>query len=155
MPSMVHERIAAAGLSLPPVTAPLAAYVPALRTGHTIYVSGQLPFIDGQLTDHGKVGEHAGCVSPQRATELARYCALNALSALAGQADLETVRILKLTGFVSSDPGFTGQPAVIDGASEFLGEVLGEHGRHARSAVGVAVLPLDVPVELELIAAVL
>jgi enamine deaminase RidA (YjgF/YER057c/UK114 family) len=148
------ERLAGLGLTLPPVAAPQAAYVPAVRTGNYVYVSGQLPFVDGKLQAVGKVGE---TVSAEEAAALARICALNGLAAaaslVAGGLDAIT-RIVKVTGFVASVPSFTGQPAVINGASEFFIEVFGEAGRHARSAVGLAVLPLDSPVEVELIAEV-
>ena len=148
-PGSPEERLAALGLSLPPVTPPAAAYVPALRTGNYVYVSGQLPIVDGKLQGTGKVG--AG-VSPEDAARLARLCALNALAAVKSEiGDLAKVkRVVKVVGFVASAPDFTGQPAVINGASELLGAVFGEAGRHARSAVGVAVLPLDAPVEVEL-----
>jgi enamine deaminase RidA (YjgF/YER057c/UK114 family) len=148
------ERLAGLGLTLPPVAAPQAAYVPAVRTGNYVYVSGQLPIVDGKLLAVGKVGE---TVSAEEAAALARICALNGLAAaaslVAGGLDAIT-RIVKVTGFVASVPSFTGQPAVINGASEFFIEVFGEAGRHARSAVGLAVLPLDSPVEVELIAEV-
>jgi enamine deaminase RidA (YjgF/YER057c/UK114 family) len=148
------ERLAGLGLTLPPVAAPQAAYVPAFRTGNYVYVSGQLPIVDGKLLAVGKVGE---TVSAEEAAALARICALNGLAAaaslVAGGLDAIT-RIVKVTGFVASVPSFTGQPAVINGASEFFIEVFGEAGRHARSAVGLAVLPLDSPVEVELIAEV-
>jgi enamine deaminase RidA (YjgF/YER057c/UK114 family) len=144
------ERLAELGLTLPPVTAPVAAYMPAVRTGNYAYTSGQLPIVDGKLQAAGKVGES---VSPEEAVTLARICALNALAAAAGAAGgLDRIaRVVKVTGFVASAPGFTGQAQVINGASEFLIEVLGEAGRHARSAVGMAVLPLDSPVEVEMI----
>jgi enamine deaminase RidA (YjgF/YER057c/UK114 family) len=144
------ERLAALGLALPPVAAPQAAYVPAVRTGGYVYVSGQLPFVDGKLPAVGKVGDG---VSAEEAAALARICALNGLAAAASAAGgLDAIaRIVKVTGFVASVPSFTGQPAVINGASELLIEVFGEAGRHARSAVGLAVLPLDSPVEVELI----
>ena len=147
------ERLAALGLTLPPVTAPAAAYVPAVRTGSYIYVSGQVPVADGKIAATGKVGAE---VSTEEAAGLARICALSALAAAADAAGgLENIsRIVKVVGFVASAPGFNGQPQVINGASELLIEVLGEHGRHARSAVGVAELPLNVPVEVELIAEV-
>ena len=147
------ERLAALGLTLPPVTAPLAAYVPAVRTNGYVYVSGQVPVADGRLLAAGKVG---GAVSAAEAAGLARTCALNALAAAAAAAGgLDEIRrIVKVTGFVASAPGFNGQPQVINGASELLIEVFGEDGRHARSAVGVAELPLDAPVEVELIAEV-
>jgi enamine deaminase RidA (YjgF/YER057c/UK114 family) len=143
-------RLAALGLSLPPVTAPLAAYVPAVRSGNVVYTAGQLPVVEGQLLSTGKVGAEVGAVE---AAALARTCALNALAAAASQAGgLESIkRIVKVTGFVASAPDFTGQPQVVNGASELLLEVFGEAGRHARSAVGTAVLPLDAPVEVELI----
>jgi enamine deaminase RidA (YjgF/YER057c/UK114 family) len=147
------ERLAALGLTLPPVAAPQAAYVPAVRTGNYIYVSGQLPMVDGKLQATGKVGDS---VDAAQAAGLARICALNAIAAAASVAGgLDAIaRIVKVTGFVASAPSFTGQPQVINGASEFLIEVFGEAGRHARSAVGLAVLPLDSPVEVELIAEV-
>jgi len=143
-------RLAALGLSLPPVTTPLAAYVPAVRSGNLVYTAGQLPVVEGQLLSTGKVGAEVGAVE---AAALARTCALNALAAAATQAGgLESIkRIVKVTGFVASAPDFTGQPQVVNGASELLLEVFGEAGRHARSAVGTAVLPLDAPVEVELI----
>ena len=148
-----EERLAALGLTLPPVAAPVAAYVPAVRSGPDVYTAGQLPLADGQLPRTGKVGAQ---VSVDEAAGLARTCALNALAAVASVAGgLSAVtRIVKVTGFVASDPSFTGQPLVVNGASELLLEVFGEAGRHARSAVGVAVLPLDAPVEVELIAEV-
>ena len=144
-------RLAALGLTLPPVTAPVAAYVPAVRTGAYIYVSGQVPVADGKIAATGKVGAE---VSSEDAAGLARICALSALAAAAEAAGgLENIsRIVKVVGFVASAPGFNGQPQVINGASGLLIEVLGEDGRHARSAVGVAELPLNVPVEVELIA---
>lgn len=147
------KRLAELGLSLPEVVAPLAAYVPAVRTGNLVYTSGQLPMTGGELVATGKVGAE---VTPERAAELARLCALNALAAVRSLVgDLsEVVRIVKVVGFVASAPDFTGQPQVVNGASELLGEVFGEAGRHARSAVGVAVLPRDAPVEVELIAEV-
>jgi enamine deaminase RidA (YjgF/YER057c/UK114 family) len=148
----VHARLAELGITLPPVVRPLAAYVPAVRSGGHVYVSGQLPFVDGALPATGKVGAD---VSPERAKELAALCAVNALAAIDDLVGLAAVvRIVKVTGFVASAPGFTGQPGVINGASELFGEVFGEAGRHARSAVGVAELPLDTPVEVEVIAEV-
>ncbi len=144
-----REALAQLGLQLPKVAAPVAAYVPAVQSGNHVYVSGQLPFVDGALPVTGKVG---GAVSAEQGKELARLCALNALAAIDGLVTLERVtKIVKLTGFVASAPGFTGQPGVINGASELFGEVFGEAGRHARSAVGVAELPLDTPVEVEVI----
>ncbi len=147
------ERLAALGLTLPPVAAPGGAYVPAVRSGAFVYTSGQLPTVDGKLPAVGKVG---GEVSVSDAAGLARTCALNALAAAASQAGgLDGIRrIVKVTGFVASAPGFGGQPQVVNGASELLIEVFGEDGRHARSAVGVAELPLNSPVEVELIAEV-
>ena len=147
------ERLAELGLTLPPVTAPVAAYVPAVRTGSYAYTSGQLPIVDGKLQATGKVGES---VSPEEAAALARICALNALAAAAGAAGgLDAIkRIVKVTCFIASVPSFTGQSQVANGASELLIDVFGDSGRHARSAVGMAVLPLDSPVEVELIAEV-
>ena len=147
------ERLSELGLTLPPVATPLAAYVPAVRTGNYVYTSGQLPFVDGKLQGTGKVGE---AVAPEEAAAFARIAALNALAAVASVAGgLESIaRVVKVTCFVASAPGFTGQAQVANGASELLIEVLGEAGRHARSAVGMAVLPLDSPVEIELIAEV-
>lgn len=141
------------GLALPEVVAPLAAYVPAIRSGDYVYTSGQVPMVQGKLGVTGKVGAE---VSAEEAKEQARICALNALAAIksvVGELS-EIVRIVKVVGYVASAPGFTGQPMVVNGASELLGEVLGEAGKHARSAVGVAVLPLDAPVEVEVIAEV-
>ncbi|HEY7263274.1 MAG TPA: RidA family protein [Trebonia sp.] len=147
------ERLAALGLSLPPVAPPVAAYVPAVRTGNYVYVSGQLPIVDGKLQATGKVGASVGT---EEAAALARICALNGLAAAAGAAGgLDAItRIVKVTCFVASDPSFTGQAQVANGASEFLIQVLGDAGKHARSAIGMAVLPLDTPVEVELIAEV-
>ena len=148
-----EARLGALGLALPPVAAPLAAYVPAVRTGRHVYTAGQLPLVDGKLLMTGRVGAQ---VSVEEAAALARTCALNALAAVASvTGGLSAVtRIVKIVGFVASDPSFTGQPLVLNGASELMLEVFGDAGRHARSAVGVAVLPLDSPVELELIAEV-
>ena len=145
----VADRLAELGLSLPPVVPPVAAYVPAVRSGALVFTSGQLPMVDGQLAAVGKVG---ALVSPEQAKELARTCALNALAAIDALVGLDSVvRVVKVVGFVASVPEFTGQPAVVNGASELLGEVFGDAGAHARSAVGVAALPLDAPVEVELI----
>jgi len=148
----VEARLAELGITLPPVAAPLAAYVPALTHGELLYTSGQLPTVDGKLQGTGKVGAE---VSPEDAAELARLAAINALAAAKSVlGDLGRVtRVVKVVGFVSSAPDFTGQPAVVNGASTLLGEVFGEAGTHARSAVGVAVLPLDAPVEVELVLA--
>src|SRR6478736_6811857 len=158
--SAVEQRLAELGLALPEVAAPVAAYVPAVISGNHVYTSGQLPFINGKLEATGKVSagtegtSDEPTVSPEAAKRYAEVCAVNALAAvksLIGDLDRIT-RIVKVVGFVSSDPSFTGQPGVINGASELLGQVLGDAGQHARSAVGVSVLPLDSPVEVELIA---
>ena len=149
----IARRLAELGITLPPVAAPVAAYVPAVRSGAYVWTSGQLPFVDGALPATGKVGNGDGLVDPALAAELARAAALNALAAVAEQAgSLDRVRrIVKLVGYVASDPTFTGQPQVVNGASELLGQVFGDAGVHARSAVGVAVLPMDAPVEIELV----
>ncbi len=148
--SDVRARLAELGLELPPVVPPVAAYVPAVRSGDLVFTSGQLPMVEGGLPAVGKVG---ALVTPEQAKELARTCALNALAAIEALVGLDSVvRIVKVVGFVASDPGFTGQPGVINGASELLGRIFGDAGVHARSAVGVAVLPLDAPVEVELVA---
>ncbi|GAA1271410.1 RidA family protein [Sphaerisporangium rubeum] len=151
--STPEERLAELGLTLPEVVAPLAAYVPAVRTGDHVYVSGQLPMVEGKLLLTGKVGAE---VDPEDAKRAARVCALNALAAAASVVGglSGVVRVVKVVGFVASAPGFTGQPQVVNGASELFGEIFGEAGRHARSAVGVAELPLNTPVEVELIAEV-
>ncbi|HEX6875288.1 MAG TPA: RidA family protein [Nocardioidaceae bacterium] len=148
--STPEERLADLGLSVPEVAKPVAAYIPAVRTGNHVYTSGQLPLREGELITTGKVG---GEVSPEQAYECARQCALNALAAVRAElGDLSSIkRIVKVVAFVSSTPDFTGQPGVANGASELFGEVFGEAGRHARSAVGVPVLPLDAPVEVELV----
>lgn len=148
-----EKRLAELGITLPEVAAPVAAYVPAVQTGNYIYTSGQLPFVEGKLPATGKVGEGDGLVSADDAAAYARTCALNALAAVRSvTGSLDAIsRIVKVVGFVASDPSFTGQPAVINGASSVLGEIFGDAGVHARSAVGVAVLPLDSPVELELV----
>lgn len=149
-------RLEALGLALPEVATPVGTYVPALRIGDLVHTSGQLPLVEGDLLAVGLVGQRAGDVTPERATECARVSALNALAAAAqvagGLDNIESV--VKITGFVASAPGFTAQPAVINGASSLLVEVFGEAGRHARSAVGVAALPLGAPVEIELTVAV-
>ncbi|MFF0014550.1 RidA family protein [Streptomyces sp. NPDC005374] len=146
--SAVEARLAELGLTLPEVVPPLAAYQPAVRSGAYVYTSGQLPMVDGKLPVTGKVGAE---VTAEEAKALARTCALNALAAVKSVVgDLDRIaRVVKVVGFVASASDFTGQPGVINGASELLGEVLGEAGVHARSAVGVAVLPLDAPVEVE------
>ncbi|MFM6973968.1 MAG: RidA family protein [Agromyces sp.] len=146
----IDARLNELGLVLPPVAAPVAAYVPTVRSGNLVFTSGQLPFVAGVLPATGKVGAE---VAASEATQFARVAVLNALAAVAAEVgSLDRVRrIVKLVGFVSSSPEFTGQPAVINGASELLGDIFGDAGKHARSAVGVAVLPLDAPVEIELI----
>ncbi len=145
-----EERIAASGLTLPAPATPLAAYLPAVRDGDHVWTSGQLPTVDGSLLASGKVGSD---VSQEEAVDCARQCALNALAAIKGVVgELSAIRqIVKVVVFVASDSGFTAQPAVANGASEFLVEVFGDAGKHVRSAVGVAVLPLDAPVEVELV----
>ena len=132
--------------------APVADYVPAVRTGNLVHTSGQLPFFEGQLTTTGVVGDEAVDVTPEEAAVLARQCALNALAAVTTLVDLDSVvRVVKVNGFVASAPGFGKQPVVLNGASELLGQVFGEAGRHARAAVGVAALPLGAPVEVEIV----
>lgn len=146
----VSDRLAALGLTIPAVAAPVAAYVPAVVTGQYVYTAGQLPFVDGALPVTGKVGT---AVDAETAAAQARVAALNALAAVqsvAGSLD-RVARVVKVTVFVASDPSFTGQPEVANGASTLVGEVFGDAGVHARSAVGVAVLPLDAPVEVELV----
>lgn len=146
----VDDRLAAIGLAVPPVPAPVAVYVPAVRTGAYVHTSGQLPLASGELVATGKVG---GEVSAEVAYDCARQCALNAIAAVKSQVDdLDTVvRVVKATVFVASTPDFTGQPGVANGASELFGVAFGDAGQHARSAVGVSVLPLDAPVEVELV----
>ena len=148
--SRIEARLAELGSPLPELAKPVAAYVPAVVSGNLVFTSGQLPFVSGSLPETGKLG--AG-VSPEAAKTYARQCALNALAAVKSViGDLDRItRVVKVVGFVASTPDFSGQPGVVNGASEFLGEVFGEAGQHARSAVGVPVLPLDSPVELELI----
>ncbi|MCX5381683.1 RidA family protein [Streptomyces sp. NBC_00083] len=147
--SAVEAKLAELGLTLPSVVPPLAAYQPAVRSGAYVYTAGQLPMVEGKLPVTGKVG---GEVTAEEAKELAATCALNALAAVKSVVgDLDRIaRVVKVVGFVASAPDFTGQPGVINGASELLGAVLGDKGIHARSAVGVAVLPLDAPVEVEI-----
>jgi enamine deaminase RidA (YjgF/YER057c/UK114 family) len=148
-----EERLAELGLTVPDVVPPVASYVPAVRSGAMVYTAGQLPMRDGALVTTGKVG---ASVTPEQAYECARQCALNAIAAIRSRAgDLGNVRIVKVVAFVASTPDFTGQAGVANGASDLLGEVFGEAGVHARSAVGVAVLPLDAPVEVEVVAEVL
>jgi enamine deaminase RidA (YjgF/YER057c/UK114 family) len=148
--STPEERLAELVLAVPEVATPVAAYVPAVRSGDHVFTSGQLPMREGQLVTTGKVG---GGVTPEDATDCARQCALNALAAVSALVgDLSAVkRVVKVVVYVASAPGFTGQPAVANGASELFGDVFGDIGQHARSAVGVAVLPLDAPVEVELV----
>ncbi|TCC19598.1 RidA family protein [Kribbella speibonae] len=145
-----EEKLAELGLKLPEVAKPVAAYVPAVRTGDLVYTSGQLPLREGTLIATGKVGD---AVTPEVASECAQQCALNALAAVKAEiGDLGNVkRIVKAVAFIASTADFTGQPQVANGASELFGQVFGDAGQHARSAVGVPVLPLDAPVEIELI----
>ena len=149
----VEDRLAELGLTVPEVVPPVAAYAPAVLDGSRVYVSGQVPMVDGVLPETGRVGEGEGLVKPERAKELAAFCALNALAAVKSVVgDLDrVVRVVKVVGFVASDPSFTGQPGVVNGASELFGKVFGDAGVHARSAVGVVALPLDAPVEVEVI----
>lgn len=153
--SAVEDRLKDLGLTVPEVAKPVAAYVPALQDGRRIYTSGQLPMVNGELAAIGKVGLGEGQVDPEKAAELAQICALNAIAAVKSVVgDLDKVtQVVKVVGFVASDPTFTGQPGVINGASELLGKAFGDAGIHARSAVGVAVLPLDAPVEVEIVVA--
>jgi enamine deaminase RidA (YjgF/YER057c/UK114 family) len=145
----IGARLEELGLTIPEVAKPVASYVPAVSSGSYVFTSGQLPMHDGQLLTTGKVG---GEVTVEEAVECARQCALNALAAVNAEVSLERVaRIVKVVVFVASTPDFTGQPGVANGASELLGDVFGDAGRHARSAVGVPVLPLDAPVEVELV----
>jgi enamine deaminase RidA (YjgF/YER057c/UK114 family) len=146
----VEDRLAELGLSVPDVAKPVASYVPAVRSGSFVYTSGQLPMRSGELMTTGKVGDS---VSPDEAAACAQQSALNAIAAVKAEVrDLDTVkRVVKVVCFVSSEPGFTGQPQVANGASDLLGKAFGEAGVHARSAVGVPVLPLDAPVEVEII----
>jgi enamine deaminase RidA (YjgF/YER057c/UK114 family) len=142
-------RLTDLGITLPDVVKPLAAYVPAVRTGNLVYTAGQLPMVEGHLTVTGKVGTD---VTPEVGKTLARVCALNTLAAVDALVGIDSItRVVKVVGFVASAPGFNGQPGVINGASELFGEVFGDAGAHARSAVGVSELPLNAPVEVELI----
>jgi enamine deaminase RidA (YjgF/YER057c/UK114 family) len=154
--SAVEDRLAELGLTVPDVAPPAGAYVPALREGNLVFTSGQLPMVTGDLAQTGKVGDGPDLVVADDAKALARTCALNAIAAVKSVVgDLDSVtRVVKVVGFVASDPSFTGQPGVINGASELLGTAFGDAGVHARSAVGVAVLPLDSPVEVEIVVAV-
>jgi enamine deaminase RidA (YjgF/YER057c/UK114 family) len=151
--STPEERLQELGIELPDVVPPVASYVPTARTGSLVYTAGQIPLVKGELGATGKVGAE---VSAEEAAKQARICALNCVAALKAEVgDLSrVVRIVKVVGFVASAPDFTGQPQVVNGASDLLAEVFGDAGKHARSAVGVAVLPRDVPVEVELIAEV-
>ncbi len=143
------SRLGQLGIALPQVVAPLASYIPAVRTGNLVYTSGQLPIDGGKLARTGKVGAD---VSPEEGKALARICGLNALAAVGSAVGIDAVtRVVKVVGFVASAPGFNGQASVINGASELFAEVFGDNGAHARSAVGVAELPLDAPVEVEVI----
>jgi len=145
----ISSKLAELGIELPAVVAPLAAYVPAVRTGNLVYTAGQLPISDGALLATGKVGAE---VTAEQAKELARQCGLNALAAVHSLVGIDSVvKVVKVVGFVASAPGFDGQPGVINGASELFGEVFGEAGAHARSAVGVSELPRNAPVEVEVI----
>ncbi|MGN6334112.1 MAG: RidA family protein [Motilibacteraceae bacterium] len=145
-----EQRLTELGRSLPGVATPAGAYVPAVRSGSLVWTAGQIPVVDGQLAGTGKLGAQ---LSVEQGQELARICVLNALAAVKAEiGDLAKVRrVVKVVGFVASDPTFTDQPLVVNGASELLGEVFGDAGKHARSALGVAVLPRDVPVEVELV----
>ncbi|WP_040157693.1 RidA family protein [Mobilicoccus massiliensis] len=153
--SNVEDRLAELGLTVPEVVPPVAAYVPAQRDGRRIYTSGQLPMQNGQMLATGKVGEGEGLVTPQQAKDLAQVCALNAIAAVKSVVgDLDRVaQVVKVVGYVASDPAFTGQPGVVNGASDLLGAAFGDAGVHARSAVGVTALPLDAPVEVEILVA--
>jgi enamine deaminase RidA (YjgF/YER057c/UK114 family) len=143
------ERLARLGIQLPQIVAPVGSYAPARRSGSYIFTSGQLPMVGGAMAATGKVG---GTVAPDVAKDMARACALNALAAIAGLVDLDSVRrVVKVVGYVASTADFTGQPAVVNGASDVLAQIFGSEGVHARSAVGVVALPLDAPVEVELI----
>ncbi len=143
------DRLAEIGVELPQVAAPVASYVPAVRTGSHVYTSGQVPIVAGKLAVSGKVGD---AVDPEEAQRHARTCTLNALAAVDALVGIDSVvRVVKVVGFVASAEGFTAQPAVVNGASELLGEIFGDAGQHARSAVGVAELPLGAPVEVEMI----
>ncbi len=145
-----NQRISDLGISLPQVATPAGAYVPAVISGNLVFTAGQIPLVEGKLVATGKVGKD---LTAEQAKEIARICALNAVAAIKSViGDLDRVtKVVKVVGFVASDPSFTQQPAVVNGASELLEQIFGERGIHARSAVGVAVLPLDAPVEVELI----
>ncbi|RLK59919.1 RidA family protein [Actinokineospora cianjurensis] len=142
-------RLAELGVELPPVVAPIGSYVPAIKAGSLVYTAGQLPVVDGEVVATGKVGAE---VSPEEAQQLAKLAALNALAAVHDLVGVDAVvRVVKVVGYVASAEGFTGQPVVLNGASDFLGEVFGDAGAHVRSAVGVSELPRGVPVEVELV----
>ena len=145
-----NQRISDLGIVLPQVATPAGAYVPAVVSGNLVFTAGQIPLVDGKLATTGKVGKD---LTAEQAKEIARICALNAVAAVKSViGDLDRVKkVVKVVGFVASDPSFSQQPAVVNGASELLEQIFGEKGIHARSAVGVAVLPLDAPVEVELI----
>lgn len=151
--TVIENRIKNLGYEIPEVAAPVAAYVPAVVSGNLVYTSGQLPFVEGKLVATGKVGEGEGLVSPEEAQDIARICVLNGLAAARGVlGSLDKIKqVVKVTAFVASDVSFTDQPGVTNGASLFLGKIFGDAGIHARSAVGVAVLPLDAPIEIEFI----
>ncbi len=147
--SLWNARLGQLGVALPQVVTPLASYLPAVRTGNLVYTAGQLPIEGGKLVRTGKVGAE---VSPEEGKALARICVLNALAAVNSLVGIDAVtQVVKVVGFVASAPGFNGQPSVVNGASDLLAEVFGDKGAHARSAVGVAELPMDAPVEVELI----
>jgi enamine deaminase RidA (YjgF/YER057c/UK114 family) len=147
--STPSQRLAELGITLPAVSAPAGSYIPAKVSGSLVFTAGQVPFVDGKLPQTGKVGAD---VTPEEAQELARICVLNALAAVDALVGIDNVKgVVKVVGFVASAPGFGGQPGVVNGASDLLAEVFGEAGAHARSAVGVAELPIDAPVEVELI----
>ena len=145
----VEARLSELGLALPPVVPPVASYVPATRIGNLVYTAGQLPMVQGSLVAAGKVG---AAVAPEQAKELAQICALNAIAAAGTVCNVDEIdRVIKVVAFIASASGFNGQPGVANGASELFGSVFGENGKHARSAVGVPELPLDAPVEVEVI----
>lgn len=151
--SSVENRLSELGLTVPEVVPPVAAYVPAVRDGNLVFTSGQLPMVDGKMAATGKVGAE---VTPEAAQQMAQACALNAIAAIKAEiGDLDKVsRVVKVVGFVASDPSFSGQPVVVNGASELLVKAFGDKGIHARSAVGVVALPLDAPVEVEVVVSV-
>ena len=148
MSTDVRAKLAELGLELPIAAKPVAAYVPAVRTGNIVFTAGQLPLVNGEMAGAGKVGDG---VTPERAKELAQICALNALAAVALVADINKIsKVVRVVGYVNGASGYIGQPAVVNGASELFAHIWGEAGKHARSAIGVAELPLDSPVEIEL-----